>query len=41
MPKYTQEEIDEKTADVVIDIIEILEYHYPETFAQIIHMIKE
>lgn len=41
MAQYTKKEIEEKTADVVIDIIAILQDDYPETFKQIIQQIQE
>ena len=41
MPKYTETEIEEKTDDVVIDIIKILEEWYPVTMIKIIQQIQE
>lgn len=41
MARFTQAEIDEKTADVVIEMIEILEDYYPDTFREIVESIIE
>lgn len=41
MSRFTQTDVEEKTADFIIEVIDILEDYYPDTWGEIIQAILD